>query len=92
MGHAASPLGVEAARRVPFIKRHVNNTVEPSSFSTARFRGGLEPWQNSMFFTSYFFVLSSIGKSFQIESQDSWWQVGGFHRPWAVTCCQLTHV
>lgn len=48
--------------------------------------------QDSMFLTPYWFVPFSIRKSFQIGSQDTWWELGSFHGPWARSCCQLAHV
>lgn len=49
-------------------RRPVHHTKEPSSVNAAGIQGGLVPRQDSIFLTSYFSVLFSFGKSFQIET------------------------
>lgn len=73
------PVG-EGCRKGSLYQEAHRQCKEPSSINLAGILGGLVPRQDSIV-TSYWLVPFSIGKSFQIESQHTRWEVGGFCRP-----------
>lgn len=81
--------GWVAARRAPFIRRYISNTKEPDAVDRAGIQGGIVPRQDSMFLTSYVFVPFFYWK--KLSERIPGHLVGGFHRPWTVTCSQPTH-